>query len=166
MSHISSIDRIARWGISALAAFALLWLAPNNADATKIERLITPAGIEVWLVRDPTVPLVAINFGFSGGSAQDPSDKGGTANMMVRIGEIRRYDDLREFANQVYQGNLVLLDFSPIANDEIVLRRVTGDLKKLAQDINGDIAGWGKFYIVCPTGVRVDRHKNKGAGSR
>jgi SepF-like predicted cell division protein (DUF552 family) len=90
----------------------------------------------------------------------------GTANMMVRIGEIRRYDDLREFANQVYQGNLVLLDFSPIANDEIVLRRVTGDLKKLAQDINGDIAGWGKFYIVCPTGVRVDRHKNKGAGSR
>ncbi|MEA3142739.1 MAG: uncharacterized protein QOG31_63 [Thermoplasmata archaeon] len=90
----------------------------------------------------------------------------GTANMTVRIGEIRRYDDLREFANQVYQGNLVLLDFSPIANDEIVLRRVTGDLKKLAQDINGDIAGWGKFYIVCPTGVRVDRHKNKGAGSR
>lgn len=85
MSHISSIDRIARWGISALAAVALLWLAPNSAGATKIERLITPAGIEVWLVRDPTVPLVAINFGFSGGSTQDPSDKGGTANMMVDL---------------------------------------------------------------------------------
>jgi zinc protease len=63
-----------------------MWLAPGAADAAaKIERLTTPGGIEVWVVRDPTVPLVAVNFGFSGGSAQDPSDKGGTANMMVSL---------------------------------------------------------------------------------
>jgi zinc protease len=94
LMHTFSIDRIARFdiasfcirlGMSALAAVALLWLAPSAADATKIERLITPGGIEVWLVRDPTVPLVAVNFGFSGGSTQDPPDKGGTANMMVDL---------------------------------------------------------------------------------
>jgi filamentous hemagglutinin family protein len=86
----------------------------------------------------------------------------GTARMMVRAAEIRRYEDLREFANYVYQGNLLLLDFSPIEKDEIVLRRVTGDLKKLVQDINGDIAGLGKMFIITPTGVRVDRHKQTG----
>jgi uncharacterized protein len=87
----------------------------------------------------------------------------GTASMMVRVAEIHKYEDLREYANYVYQGNLLLLDFSPIAQDEIVLRRVTGDLKKLVADINGDIAGLGKtMLIVAPTGVRVDRHKAKG----
>ncbi len=89
-----------------------------------------------------------------------------TASMMVRVAEIQKYEDLREYANYVYQGNLLLLDFSPIAQDEIVLRRVTGDLKKLVTDINGDIAGLGKtMLIIAPTGVRIDRHKARG-GSR
>ena len=88
----------------------------------------------------------------------------GTANMMVRVAEIAKYDDLREYANYVYQGNLLLLDFSAIANDEIILRRVTGDLKKLIADINGDIAGLGKtMLIIAPTGVKIDRHKQRGA---
>src|SRR5262252_8144596 len=70
------------FGALALIATAL---APQQAAATKIESIKTPAGIEVWLVRDPTVPLVAINFGFRGGSAEDPQDKGGTANMMASL---------------------------------------------------------------------------------
>jgi hypothetical protein len=89
----------------------------------------------------------------------------GTSRMMVRVAEIHKYEDLRDYANYVYQGNLLLLDFSAIASDDIVLRRVTGDLKKLVADINGDIAGLGKsMLIVAPTGVRVDRHKARGAG--
>lgn len=86
-----------------------------------------------------------------------------SASMMVRVAEIHKYDDLRDFANYVYQGNLLLLDFSAIAGDEIILRRVTGDLKKLIADINGDIAGLGKtMLIVAPTGVKIDRHKARG----
>ena len=87
-----------------------------------------------------------------------------TASMTVRVAEILKYDDLRDFANYVYQGNMLLLDFSAIAGDEIVLRRVTGDLKKLVADINGDIAGLGKtMLIIAPTGVKIDRHKQRGA---
>ncbi len=83
-----------------------------------------------------------------------------TASMMVRVAEISKYDELREFANYVYQGNMLLLDFSAIAQDDIILRRVTSDLKKLVGDINGDIAGLGKnMFIVAPTGVKIDRHK-------
>ncbi len=83
-----------------------------------------------------------------------------TASMMVRVAEIQNYEDLREYANYVYQGNLLLLDFSAIAQDDIILRRVTGDLKKLIADINGDIAGLGKtMMIIAPTGVKIDRRK-------
>ncbi len=86
-----------------------------------------------------------------------------TASMMVRVAEITTYDDLREFANYVYQGNLLLLDFSAIAGDDIILRRVTSDLKKLVSDINGDIAGLGKTQmIIAPTGVKIDRRKMRG----
>ncbi len=87
-----------------------------------------------------------------------------TATMMVRVAEINKHEDLREYANYVYQGNLLLLDFGPIANDDIILRRITGDLKKLVTDINGDIAGLGKtMMIVAPTGVKIDRRKARGA---
>lgn len=87
-----------------------------------------------------------------------------TASMMVRVAEITTYDDLREFANYVYQGNLLLLDFSAIAGDDIVLRRVTSDLKKLVSDINGNIAGMGKTQmIIAPTGVKIDRRKARGS---
>ncbi len=87
-----------------------------------------------------------------------------TASMMVRVAEINKYEDLREYANYVYQGNLLLLDFTPIADDEVILRRVTGDLKKLVSDINGDIAGLGKTtMIIAPTGVKIDRRKARGA---
>ncbi len=88
-----------------------------------------------------------------------------TASMMVRVAEIHKYDELRDYANYVYQGNMLLLDFSPIAQDDIILRRVTSDLKKLVADINGDIAGLGKnMFIVAPTGVKVDRHKARSNG--
>src|SRR5690242_6350009 len=78
-----------------------------------------------------------------------------TSTMMVKVAEIQKYDDLRNFANYVYQGNLLLLDISNVMGDDIVMRRVTGDLKKLVADINGDIAGLGKsMLIIAPTGVR------------
>lgn len=83
-----------------------------------------------------------------------------TASMMVRVAELNKYEDLRECADYVYKGNLLLLDFSSIAQDDIILRRVTGDLKKLVSDINGDIAGLGKtMMIIAPTGVKIDRRK-------
>jgi zinc protease len=93
-------------GLLALVAAAL---APQLAFATKIESIKTPAGIEVWLVRDPTVPLIAINFGFRGGSAQEPQDKGGAINMMASLldegaGEV----DAKTFQERLERGAIEL----------------------------------------------------------
>ena len=63
----------------ALATFA----AP--ARATTIERVVSPGGVEAWLVHEPAVPLIAIHFAFAGGSAQDPPGKSGTANLAASL---------------------------------------------------------------------------------
>ena len=65
------------------AAVAIPFLAAVTlaapASATTIERVVSASGIEAWLVREPAVPLIAIDFAFSGGAAQDPAGKAGTA---------------------------------------------------------------------------------------
>jgi zinc protease len=60
-------------------------VAALPAQATNIEKVVSPGGLEIWLVRDATVPLIAINFAFTGGASQDPQDKPGTANMAVSL---------------------------------------------------------------------------------
>ena len=87
----------------------------------------------------------------------------GTAKMHVRVGEIQRYEDLKEFTDYVYGGNVLLLDFSPIAEEEVILKRITNDLKKMAKEINGDIAGIGNnMMIVAPSDVKIERRKLRG----
>ena len=69
---------------AALAALALLSLAPA-ASAMTIEKIVSPSGIEAWLVREPSVPLVALSYAFHGGSTQDEADKAGTANLAADL---------------------------------------------------------------------------------
>ena len=67
----------------ALIGAALLILPAVPASATSIERVVSPLGIEVWLVKEPTVPLIAMDFAFRGGTSQDPIDKPGVASMVA-----------------------------------------------------------------------------------
>jgi zinc protease len=70
-------------------AAALVWLLAAGASlspaqaATNIERVVSPGGIEAWLVREPSLPLVAIDFAFRNGSAQVPANKAGLASLMT-----------------------------------------------------------------------------------
>ncbi|WP_319845026.1 pitrilysin family protein [Terrihabitans rhizophilus] len=52
------------------------------AAAAKIQRVISPSGIEAWLVSEDTVPVIAMDFAFRGGSAQDDAAKPGVANLL------------------------------------------------------------------------------------
>jgi zinc protease len=66
--------------LAASAALAFLPAGPASAT-TRIERVVSPGGIEAWLVREPQVPLIAMEFAFRGGASQDPSEKSGVAYM-------------------------------------------------------------------------------------
>lgn len=68
------------------ACVALTTLATHPAQAAaKIQRLVSPGGIEAWFVQDATVPLIAMEYAFSGGASQDPAGKSGTANMVASL---------------------------------------------------------------------------------
>jgi len=66
--------------LAALTA-ATLALAPPTARAMTVERLVSPGGIEAWLVRDPAVPVIAVEFAVRGAADQDPAGKPGVANL-------------------------------------------------------------------------------------
>ena len=73
---------IVRRAVVALLALPLL-AAP--ALATTIERVVSPGGIEAWLVHEPAVPMIAMDFAFGGGAAQDAPGKAGTASLVASL---------------------------------------------------------------------------------
>jgi zinc protease len=58
---------------------------PRPAEAVNIQEVTSPGGITAWLVEDYTVPIVTLNLAFRGGSAQDPDNRAGLANMMSAL---------------------------------------------------------------------------------
>lgn len=75
---------VLRFSVLGAALAVALACAPASA-ATKIERVVSPGGIEAWLVREPAVPLIAVNFAMQGGANQDPADKPGVGHMMASL---------------------------------------------------------------------------------
>ncbi|MEC9367185.1 MAG: pitrilysin family protein [Pseudomonadota bacterium] len=55
------------------------------AQAMRIQKVTSPGGIEAWLVESHEVPLIAMQFGFAGGSLQDPDGRDGLANFVSGI---------------------------------------------------------------------------------
>jgi zinc protease len=73
--------RLASLLVVALVTFA----AALPARAVDIQRVVSPGGIEAWLVRDPTLPLIALEFRFRGGSASEPADRRGVGSLAVDL---------------------------------------------------------------------------------
>lgn len=71
--------------VLATMSLALVSAAPDASRAAKIERIVTPAGIEAWLVRDDTLPMLSLQFGIKGGANQDPEDKPGVASFAASL---------------------------------------------------------------------------------
>jgi zinc protease len=76
---------LSRRGLVQMLAALALMVAVVPAQATKVERVVSPGGIEAWLVRDATVPLVAMEFAFAGGTSQDPKDRAGLSYMTASL---------------------------------------------------------------------------------
>jgi zinc protease len=77
-----TLRRLAATLAIAIAAIAAVSLP---AGAAKIVRVVSPAGIEAWLVENHTLPIVALDFAFAGGANQDPADRPGVANMVASL---------------------------------------------------------------------------------
>jgi zinc protease len=69
--------------LAAIATSGVMFAA--GAEATTIERVVSPGGIEAWLVHEPAVPLIAVDLAFVGGAVQDPAGKAGTASLTASL---------------------------------------------------------------------------------
>jgi zinc protease len=56
--------------------------AAQASTGSRIQRVISPGGVEAWLIEEPAVPLIAMEFTFEGGAAQDPDGKAGLAHFL------------------------------------------------------------------------------------
>ena len=69
--------------VAGLAAIA--FAGAGDATAAQIQKVISPSGIEAWLVEEHAVPLISMSFAFRGGNSQDPVGKEGLANLITTL---------------------------------------------------------------------------------
>jgi uncharacterized protein len=82
------------------------------------------------------------------------------AKSTIRLAEILRFEDIRQATKLAYQGDIVVVDYTSISNDQNSMRRMSIELKNVAKDVNGDVAGIAKNLVaLTPAGIRIDRQK-------
>ncbi len=65
-----------------LAMLAVTVFSVRPAQAIDIQRVVSPGGIEAWLVKDTSIPVISFTFAFEGGASLDPMGKEGRAEMV------------------------------------------------------------------------------------
>ncbi|HLN23576.1 MAG TPA: pitrilysin family protein [Patescibacteria group bacterium] len=83
-----------------LAALCLLPMAP--AQAFNVEPVVSPQGVEAWLVQDHSNPIISLSVAFRGGSATDPVGKTGLAYMTASLLD----EGAGDMDSQTFQGKL------------------------------------------------------------
>lgn len=79
---------------------------------------------------------------------------------IVRVAEIRRLEDVRKIGQYIYDGDILIIDCTQISSEDYIMKRVTEEVKRLVKDINGDVAGVSKsFLVVTPPGIAIDRNR-------
>ena len=83
--------------------------------------------------------------------------------MYVKTAELTGLYDLPDLKKEVYSGNILLLDISLAKQDKVLVEKTIKDLKMVASDVSGDIAGVADdMVIVTPTGIKIERQKLSG----
>jgi SepF-like predicted cell division protein (DUF552 family) len=86
------------------------------------------------------------------------------ASMYVKIATISDLKETPRVKDEIYNGNMVIVDVGRLKMDKITYERVLKDLKEVAKDVNGDIVGLGdqKYVVITPMSVKISREKIGG----
>jgi zinc protease len=118
--------------VHRLVALALSLLAllgtPLAAQAFEIHKVTSPGGITAWLVEDHTIPLIAMDFSFAGGSAGDPADRMGLAHFLSGMLDEGAGDlDSAAFQRRIeFSGSLQTLSENRAAAFDLLRLALTG----------------------------------------
>ncbi len=111
--------------VAAATVAATLWAGPGGA--VEIERVRSPGGIEAWLVRDHTIPIISMSFAFAGAAALDPRGKEGLADMVSSLLD----EGAGELDSQAFQQ--ALEDISASISFDAGRERFRGSLRTLSR---------------------------------
>ena len=67
-----------------LVALSCLWPVASALAVTPL-KVVSPGGIEAWLVEDHANPIISLSFAVRGGASLDPEGKGGLAEMACNL---------------------------------------------------------------------------------
>ncbi len=62
--------------VKALVVSAIVLSGVGTVQAMDIERVVSPRGIEAWLVKDSSVPVISFSFAWRSGTSHDPAGEG------------------------------------------------------------------------------------------
>jgi uncharacterized protein len=88
----------------------------------------------------------------------------GAPALLVKIATVGDIKDSPKVKDEIYNGNVVIVDIGRLKMDKVMYERVLKDLKEVAKDVNGDIIGLGdqRYVVVTPQGVKISRDKIGG----
>lgn len=113
-----------KWPLLAV----VICLGVYPAQAMEITRVVSPGGIEAWLVEDHANPIIDMEVSFKGGASQDSAAKGGLATFVAGMLD----EGAGPFDSQTFQGKLEdrAIDLSFSANQDFL----SGHLKTLTRN--------------------------------
>ena len=72
--------------VATVASLSLaIVLLPRAAAALEPQRVVSPGGIEAWLIQDDSNPLLSLSFAFRGGAAEQPEGLEGVAALAMSL---------------------------------------------------------------------------------
>src|SRR2546428_13739207 len=80
---------------------------------------------------DTYIDLGELNFEGEGGALGEPVEH------LVKGAEVYRYEDIADLTTHVYNGNILLIDYTSLASDELALKRITAELKSAVRGCGG-----------------------------
>ena len=117
------------------AGLVAVTLSAGSLLAVEIERVVSPGGIEAWLVQDHRNPIIAVEFAFKGGTAQDPADKAGLSTMTAGLVD----EGAGDLDSQAFRGlmdeNSIGLSFDAGRDEFSGTLRTLTETKDLAFDL-------------------------------
>ncbi|MDP6156494.1 MAG: cell division protein SepF [Candidatus Thermoplasmatota archaeon] len=122
-----------------------------------LKRVKKDEGEEVEPIELGSTPEKYIDLGkFEGGGLMEEKIAS------VKMAEVKSFQDIRGLTSMMYHGNIMLLDITHLANDELELKRITSELNRVIEDINGDLCGVNRnLLLVTPRGIKIDRERIK-----
>src|SRR2546428_13927321 len=77
---------------------------------------------------DTYIDLGELNFEGEGGALGEPVEH------LDKVAEVYRYEDIADLTTHVYNGNILLIDYTSLASADLALKRITAELKRAARD--------------------------------